>query len=137
MAEDSHFEAAARRCWWHLLETRLPEAAVARRWPVTTPAGFERVLLDHVLEAPWEAVIPSPSPRNAPLLDLVLAIEMAERALAGDVDLAALDRCSLQRRAATGWRAGTGATPAGNGDGPPDTGRSAVRIRARRRRADH
>jgi hypothetical protein len=52
-----------------------------------------------VLDAPWEEVVEPPSPRNAPVLDLVLAIEIAERAIAGEVDLGSLNRRSLARRA--------------------------------------
>jgi hypothetical protein len=102
MAEDGDFEAVVRRSWAALLEWRLPEAAAERGWPVAGPDGFRRALLDHVCDGPWERACAGAAVGAVPILDLVLAVELAERAIAGEVDLAALDRRSREWRAVVG-----------------------------------
>jgi hypothetical protein len=92
------FDATVRRAWAALLAD-LPRAARGRAWPVDSAAGFERILLDHVLDTPWESAISPPSTRNADPFDLVLAIEMGERLLAGTASVSELDRRSLALRA--------------------------------------
>ena len=58
----------------------LPRAAEARGWPVRTPAEFERLLLDHLRDDPAR------TPQSPPaLVDLVLAVEIGERLLAGNL----------------------------------------------------
>lgn len=100
MAQDSDFETVIRRGWRHLTETVLPAEAPRRNWPVATPAGFQRVLLDHVMEAPWEEMVPGPGGDAIGIFELVLASEIAQRVLDGEIDLSALNRQSLARRAA-------------------------------------
>jgi regulator of protease activity HflC (stomatin/prohibitin superfamily) len=100
MAQDSDFDSVIRRSWKHLVEQVLPAEADARGWPVATSPGFERVLLDHVLEAPWEEMAAGPGPGAVGVFDLVLAIEIGQRVLDGEIDLSALNRQSLARRAA-------------------------------------
>jgi hypothetical protein len=73
------FEATVRRAYARLTRDELPRAAAARGWPVRTCADFERLLLDHLHDAPSE---PRPEPC---LFDLVLAVELGERLLAGNV----------------------------------------------------
>lgn len=89
----------ARRAWAELVGEVLPAAARSRGWPVTTPSGFERVLLDHVLGAPWETVIGRPSARTAGALDLIFALEMGERVREGSACLSEMNRRSLALRA--------------------------------------
>jgi hypothetical protein len=72
------FEATIRRAFARLTREDLPRAAAARGWPVRTSAEFERLLLDHLQDAP------DPGPRPAlSLFDLVMAVELGERMLAG------------------------------------------------------
>jgi hypothetical protein len=72
------FEATIRRAFARLTREDLPRAAAMRAWPVRTPEDFERLLLDHLQDAP------AAGPRPAPcLFDLMLAVELGERMLAG------------------------------------------------------
>jgi hypothetical protein len=73
------FEATVRRAYARLTREELPKAAEARGWPIRTSDDFERLLLDHLHDAPGE---PRPEPC---LVDLVLAIELGERLLAGNL----------------------------------------------------
>jgi hypothetical protein len=72
-----NFEATIRRAFARLTREDLPRAAAARGWPVRTCEEFERLLLDHLQDAP--DATPSPC-----LFDLVLAVELGERMLAGN-----------------------------------------------------
>jgi hypothetical protein len=99
MDDGRDIETRARRAWVELVGTVLPAAAAGRGWPVATPAGFERVLLDHVLGAPWESVIGRPSAETACPLDLILALEMGERLCEGSACLCEMNRRSLALRA--------------------------------------
>lgn len=94
------FEASARRAFVDLVYETLPSAAGVRGWPVTTPAGFERVLLDHVLGAPFETCLTGPSGASAELFDLILAVETGGRMLEGRCCVAELDRRSRAMRGA-------------------------------------
>lgn len=99
MDDSKDIETLARRAWAELVTTVLPAAASGRSWPVATPAAFERVLLDNVLGAPWETVIGRPSAETACALDLILALEMGERAREGLACLSEMNRRSLALRA--------------------------------------
>jgi hypothetical protein len=100
LEDDGSFEASARRAWAQLVGAALPAAAEGRGWPVRTPAGFERILLDHALCAPWETTTAGRGVEAVPLLELILALEMGERVLDGDADVSELNRRSLALRAA-------------------------------------
>jgi hypothetical protein len=73
------FEATIRRAFARLTREDLPRAAAARGWPVRTCGEFERLLLDHLQDAPGDGPRPAPC-----LFDLVLAVELGERMLAGN-----------------------------------------------------
>ena len=86
--------------WRRLVEDELPGVAAARRWPVRLDHCFARILLDAACGAPWRTVIGAPAWRNAPRAILTTAIALGEACLAGDADLAALNRKSLAMRRA-------------------------------------
>jgi hypothetical protein len=140
MPDSLGFDEVVRAAWAALIRDILPAAARGRNWPVGSPAGFERILLDHVLGAPWESLVAAPSGCNADPLDLVLAIEMGERLAAGSASISDLNRRSLALRAN---RTGT-ARGACDGCGPPSVSeddaaalmqRAIASARAERRRA--
>jgi hypothetical protein len=96
-----NFDATVRRAFARLTQDDLPRAAAVRGWPVRTPEDFERLLLDHLHDAPG-----GPRPDTC-LFDLVLAVELGERMLAGNLCCAKMsDR--LRKAVACA------------GDGPPD-----------------
>lgn len=75
--EMADFETTVRRAFARLTQDDLPRAAEARGWPVRTAEGFEKLLLDHLSDA---------GRRDAPsLFDLVLAVEVGEQMLAGNL----------------------------------------------------
>jgi hypothetical protein len=74
--EAKDFEATVRRAFTRLTHDELPRAATARGWPVKTPEEFERLLLDHLSDEPGCAKPPC-------TVDLILAVELGERLLAG------------------------------------------------------
>ncbi|MBH5322238.1 GCN5-related N-acetyltransferase [Erythrobacter sp. JGD-13] len=76
----------------------MPAAAPARHWPVRFDHCFQRILLDNACGQPWREVIAAPAYRNADAELLERAITLGERALAGDEDLAELNRESLRLR---------------------------------------
>lgn len=92
------FEGAVRRAFVDLVFDTLPAAACRNGWPVTTPGGFERLLLDHVLGAPFETRLKGPSGASAGLFDLILAVETGGRILEGRCCVADLDRRSRALR---------------------------------------
>ena len=77
------FEATVRRAFARLTREDLPKAAAARGWPVRTPDQFERLLLDHLGKAP------SGQPC---VVDLVLAVEVGEQLLSGNLCCATMNR---------------------------------------------
>ncbi|MFO1107042.1 MAG: hypothetical protein U1E34_13160 [Amaricoccus sp.] len=87
-------EATVRNAWQQLIVEDLPRVARLRGWPQRTPAEFERVLLDQVLESPCE----SGASRRTCAVNLILAIELAGRALQGKVCLRAMERRSQAMR---------------------------------------
>lgn len=120
---DCSFEGSVRRAFVDLVFETLPAAACARGWPVTTPEGFERLLLDHVLGSPFETRLTGPSGASAGLLDLLFAVETAERILEGRCCVAELDRRSRALRAA----ALPASCPATSLPAPPHPRRRAAR----------
>ena len=95
------FEATVRRAFTRLTRDELPKAAVARGWPVRTCEDFERLLLDHLHDAPGE---PRPEPC---LFDLVLAVELGERLLAGNVCCHRMSHRNGRAQPCSKWRSGT------------------------------
>jgi hypothetical protein len=79
------FEATVRRAFARLTREDLPRAAAARGWPVRAPEDFERLLLDHLRDSPDHADPPC-------LFDLVMAVELGERMLAGNLCCATMTR---------------------------------------------
>lgn len=100
--EGSDFESTVRRAFHRLTSEDLPRAALDRNWPVRTPAEFERLLLDHLRDH---------DDGGAPcLFDLVMAIEVGERMLAGSLCCSTMSRrlrCAGTRdpRRAEAWTA--------------------------------
>jgi hypothetical protein len=74
------FEESVRRAFARLTREDLPRAAAARGWPVRTSADFERLLLDHLRDDGEGGGPAAPS-----LVDLILAVELGEGLLAGDL----------------------------------------------------
>lgn len=72
------FEATVRRAFVRLTSEDLPRAAAARGWPVRTSEEFERLLLDHLHERSGMQRGGAPC-----LFDMVLAVELGERLMAG------------------------------------------------------
>lgn len=86
-------EATLRAVWQRMIAERLPAAAPRFGWPRWSSADYERLLLDQITDAPQGA-------RRDPCpIDLVLAIELADRALRGQVCLKAMARRADARRA--------------------------------------
>ncbi|MCJ2086057.1 GNAT family N-acetyltransferase [Methylobacterium sp. E-005] len=90
-------EAARRAQWRALVERRLPEAA-RPDWPVRLDHCFARILLDNTCGGPWRDHVRPPAYANMPLDRLEGAIALGEAVLAGDADLALLNRRSLAWR---------------------------------------
>ena len=96
-------EAALRARWRDLVERRLPAAAPERPdWPVSLDHCFARILLDNALGRPWRELVRPPAWRNTPEAVLAEAVALGERVLAGESDLASLDRRSLELRGKLG-----------------------------------
>lgn len=97
--DDDRFGNMIRATWTCLTANRLTAAARARGWPVSTRAGFERVLLDNVYGRPWETAESADDASECDLVHLALAIEMGARILEGSASIADLDRRSRAMRA--------------------------------------
>ena len=84
--------------WFALTREEMPAAAAGRGWPVRFDHCFQRILLDHAAGGPWRYAIAAPAWRHATEAQLQRAIALGEAALAGEADLAALNRQSLAWR---------------------------------------
>lgn len=84
--------------WFALTRERMPELADKRGWPVRFDHCFQRILLDNAVGGHWSEEIPAPAYRNAPDDLLERAIALGEAAVAGEEDLAELNRNSLAWR---------------------------------------
>lgn len=84
------FEASVKRAFARLTSEDLPRAAAARGWPVRTPQEFERLLLDHLHEQSGMQRGGMPC-----LFDMVLAVELGDRLMAG---MLCCDRMSRRMR---------------------------------------
>jgi hypothetical protein len=78
------FEVSVRCAFARLTRDDLPRAAAERGWPVRTSEDFERLLLDHLRDEDdsdggfGRAETPT-------LVDLILAVELGEGLLAGNL----------------------------------------------------
>ncbi len=96
-----------RERWLALTRTKMPSVAHAREWPVTADHCFQRILLDNACGGCWyDYITERPAWRHAPIATIRRAVTLGEAALAGDVDLAMLNRRSLD------WRRQRKARPA-------------------------
>ena len=87
------------RHWLSLTRHTLPALAAARGWPVRADHCFQRILLDHACGGRWYDHIPGrPAYSHAPDAILDAAIRLGGAAVAGTVDLAALNEQSLRWR---------------------------------------
>ena len=92
---------AAETRWLKLTRETLPAVARARRWPVEADHCFQRIFLDMACDGVWYDRIPGrPAYAYADRALLDRAIAFAEAALAGEVDIAVLNRRSLAWRKA-------------------------------------
>ena len=102
--------------WLDLTRRALPGAA-GPGWPVRLDHCFQRILLDNATGGVWYDAIPGrPAYRHAPEAVLREAVRLGEAVLAGEADLAAMNRASLA------WRGKAG---------PVTPGRAASRSRRR------
>ncbi len=90
------FEATVRRAFARLTREDLPRAAAARGWPVRTPEEFERLLLEHLGSGE-----PRPAAASPCLVDLILAVELGDQMLAGNLCCKTMNR-RVRCEAATG-----------------------------------
>ena len=96
--------AALEAAWLELTRRELPGLAAARGWPVSADHCFQRILLDHATGGVWYAAVPGrPAYRHADAAVLAAAVALGRAMAAGTVDLAELDRRSLDWR--KDWRA--------------------------------
>lgn len=81
---DRSFEVSVRRAFARLVHEDLPRAAATRGWPVRTSEDFERLLLDHLRDDARPGDDPG-APAKPSLVDLILAVELGEGLLAGEL----------------------------------------------------
>ncbi len=85
--------------WLDLTRRELPGLARSRGWPVRADHCFQRILLDHAFGGVWYGhVAGRPAYAHADATALSRAVALGEAAVAGDADMAELNRRSL------GWR---------------------------------
>ncbi len=109
--------AALEHRWLELTRRTLPGLAVARGWPVSADHCFQRILLDNAFGGVWyDHVAGRPAYIHADPAALARAVALGEAAIADTVDLAELNRRSLDWRGKTPSkpRVATPMSPAGN-----------------------
>ena len=85
--------------WLELTRHLLPAAAPDRGWPVRADHCFQRIFLDNACDGVWyDHIAGRPAYARADPVILDRAVALAEAALAGDADLALLNRRSLAWR---------------------------------------
>ena len=84
--------------WFALTRQTMPALADERGWPVRFDHCFQRILLDNAVGGAWRDHIAAPAWRNASEAQLFEAIRLGKAAVAGEEDLAALNRRSLEWR---------------------------------------
>ncbi|HVF93427.1 MAG TPA: GCN5-related N-acetyltransferase [Sphingomonas sp.] len=92
---------ALEASWLALTRETLPGLARPRGWPVSADHCFQRILLDNAVGGRWyDAVAGRPAYRHIAVDALARAVALGEAAIAGDEDLAELNRRSLAWRRA-------------------------------------
>jgi hypothetical protein len=92
---DPH-RAALEADWLHLTRVELPALAASRGWPVRVDHCFQRILLDHAHDGRWyDHITARPAYAHATREALARAIATGHAAIAGEIDLHALNRQSL------------------------------------------
>ncbi|KQN26666.1 GCN5-related N-acetyltransferase [Sphingomonas sp. Leaf33] len=92
--------------WLDLTRRDLPALAAARGWPVGADHCFQRILLDAACGGVWyDSIAGRPAYVHAPDAILRKAVALGEGAVAGTVDLPALNTRSLEWRRARKGRA--------------------------------
>ena len=87
------------RRWLALTREVMPALARERGWPVRADHCFQRILLDHACGGQWyDAIAARPAYRHATDAQLDAAVALGEAVVAGEADLAALNRQSLMWR---------------------------------------
>jgi hypothetical protein len=102
--------------WLDLTRREMPGLAGIRGWPVRADHCFQRILLDNAFGGVWyDHVVRRPAYVHADPAALARAVALGEAAIAGTVDLAKLNRRSLDWRGKTPSkpRTGTPMSPAG------------------------
>ncbi|MDJ0275806.1 GCN5-related N-acetyltransferase [Sphingomonas sp. 2R-10] len=91
-------DALAAR-WLGLTRRELPDVARERRWPVVADHCFQRILLDNAFGGVWyDHVAGRPAYAHADPAALARAIALGDAAIAGEADMADLNRRSLDWR---------------------------------------
>ncbi|WP_315760672.1 GCN5-related N-acetyltransferase [Sphingomonas sp. Y38-1Y] len=91
--------AALETRWLDLTRRVMPALAAERGWPVRADHCFQRILLDNAFGGVWyDHVAKRPAYAHADLVTLASAVRLGEAAIAGEVDLADLNRRSLRWR---------------------------------------
>jgi hypothetical protein len=91
--------AALETRWLDLTRRVMPALAAERGWPVRADHCFQRILLDNVFGGVWyDHVAHRPAYAHADPVALASAVRLGEAAIAGEVDLAELNRRSLRWR---------------------------------------
>ena len=88
--------------WFELTRQSMPAAAAERGWPVRFDHCFQRILLDNAVGGAWRKAIAAPAWRHASDAQLARAVALGEAALAGEDNLAELNRNSLRWRGKDG-----------------------------------
>lgn len=84
----------------HLTGTVMPDLARSGKteWPVRNDHCFQRIVLDAICEGVWYEHIPRPAYKHLSDAQALRAVELCEGIIAGRVDLADLNRKSLNWR---------------------------------------
>jgi hypothetical protein len=97
MDADDRSNAEAR--WLTLTRDTLPRMARTRRWPVEEDHCFQRIFLDNACDGVWyDRIAGRPAYAHAERAVLDRAIDLAEAAIAGEVELSVLNQHSLAWR---------------------------------------